>query len=193
MPRCGCSRRDMTPIRRPLTPKTLPHMVPSGMEFAPGRTVRILPRRSAEAALGRQRGPPRIDPESSPRDGKRSPRCNGTGAARNAAHRRGPAGWCLPASQSLSSSCRLLERRSPKPRARRYLRASRQPRGQRRAARPAAALRLLQGERARAYPSVHVQHKLQACAPWQTCESKGCRLQPCCAQQKEAQQRPATR
>ena len=78
----------MTPIRRPLTPKTLPHMVPSGMEFAPGRTVRILPRRSAEAALGRQRGPPRIDPESSPRDGKRSPRCNGTGAARNAAHSR---------------------------------------------------------------------------------------------------------
>ena len=43
-------------------------MVPSGTEFAPGRTVRILPRRSAEAALGRQRSPPRIDPKSSPRD-----------------------------------------------------------------------------------------------------------------------------
>ena len=65
--------RDLAPIRRLLTPKMLPHMAPSGMEFAPGRTVRILPRRSAEAAIGRQRGPPRIDPESSPRDGRSEP------------------------------------------------------------------------------------------------------------------------
>jgi hypothetical protein len=98
MPRRGCSRRDLAPIRRLLTPKMLPHMAPSGMEFAPGRTVRILPRRSAEAAIGRQRGPPRIDPESSPRDGRSEPH-DATAPGRRATPPIDAPGWLVFASE----------------------------------------------------------------------------------------------
>ena len=181
------------PIRRPLTPKTIPHTVTSGTEFATGHAVRVLPRRSAEAALGRQRGPPRIDLKAAPGTAEASPTMQ---RHRGGAQRRPwprPAGWCSPASQSRGSGNRLLEWRPPKPRARRYLRALRQPRGQRRAARPAAALRLPLGERARAYPSVHVQHELQAHPARQTCKSEGIGLRPRCTHGKKAQQRPATR
>ena len=52
-------------------------MLPSGAEFGAGHTARVLPRRSAEAALGRQRGPPRIGSEHSPRDADGSPRNSG--------------------------------------------------------------------------------------------------------------------
>ena len=68
----------LTPIRRPRTPQTLPHMLPSGTEFRTGHAVRMPPRTSAAAAVGRHRGPPRIGSENSPRgDADGRPRNSG--------------------------------------------------------------------------------------------------------------------
>ena len=84
--RRGREKGALTPIRRPRTPQTLPHMLPSGTEFGAGHAVRMPPRTSAAAAVGRQRGPPRIGSENSPR-GRRwqSPELRSAVAAYNAA------------------------------------------------------------------------------------------------------------
>ena len=65
-------RSDVIP-----TPQALPHMLPSGTKFAADHAVRMVPRRSAATAIGRQRGLPRIGSENSPRDADGSPRNSG--------------------------------------------------------------------------------------------------------------------
>ena len=169
-------------------------MLPSGAEFGAGHAVRMPPRTSAAAAVGRHRGPPRIGSENSPR-GRRcqSPELRSAVAAYNAADDRARPpgvrrriGAEAPAAGCASRGHRSSARDGT-------WRASRQPRGERGAARPAAVPEQPQGGSGRAYLSVRVQRELQAYTPWQTCKSKGCGLQPCCAQQKKAQQRAATR
>ena len=192
--RRGPEKGALTPIRRPRTPQTLPHMLPSGTEFGAGHAVRMLPRTSAAAAVGRQRGPPRIGSENSPR-GRRwqSPELRSAVAASNAAdvRARPPGVRQRIGAEAPAAGCASRGHRSSARDG--TWRASRQPRGERGAAWPAAVPEQQLGDSGRAYLSVHVKRKLQACGPWQTCKSKGCGLQPCCAQQKKAQQRAATR
>ena len=52
-------------------------MLASGTKFAADHAVRMVPRRSAATAIGRQRGLPRIGSENSPRDADGSPRNSG--------------------------------------------------------------------------------------------------------------------
>ena len=192
--RRGREKGALTPIRRPRTPQTLPHMLPSGTEFGAGHAVRMLPRTSAAAAVGRQRGPPRIGSENSPR-GRRwqSPELRSAVAASNAAdvRARPPGVRRRIGAEAPAAGCASRGHRSSARDG--TWRASRQPRGERGAARPAAVPEQPLGGSGRAYLPVHVQRELQAYGPWQTCESKWCGLQPCCAQQKKAQQRAATR
>ena len=192
--RRGREKGALTPIRRPRTPQTLPHMLPSGTEFGAGHAVRMPPRTSAAAAVGRQRGPPRIGSENSPRGRQwQSPELRSAVAASNAAdvRARPPGVRRRIGAEAPAAGCASRGHRSSARDG--TWRASRQPRGERGAARPAAVPEQPLGGSGRAYLSVHVQRELQAYGPWQTCESKGCGLQPCCAQQKKAQQRAATR
>ena len=170
-------------------------MLPSGAEFGAGHAVRMPPRTSAAAALGRQRGPPRIGSEHSPR-GRRwqSPELRSAVVASNAADDRAhlPGVRWRTGAEAPAAGCSSGGRRSSARDG--TWRASRQPRGERGAARPAAVPEQPLGGSGHAYLSVRVQRELQAYTPWQTCKSKGCGLQPCCAQQKKAQaQRAATR
>ena len=64
-------------------------------------------------------------------------------------------------------------------------RASRQPRGELGAARPAAVPEQQLGGSGRAYLFVHIQRELQAYAPCKACRSEGCKVQSCCADTTE--------
>ena len=108
--RRGREKGALTPIRRPRTPQTLPHMLPSGTEFGTGHAVWMRPRTSATAAVGRHCGPPRIGSENSPRghaDG--SPRNSG------APWRRATPPTSAPARQAFAG---VSEPRLPPPAAR---------------------------------------------------------------------------
>jgi hypothetical protein len=171
-------------------------MLPSGTEFGTGHAVRMPPRTSAAAAVGRHRGPPRIGSENTaPGDADDSPRNSAAPWRRTTPPPTAPARPAFAGvtigSEAPAAGCAIRGHRSSARDG--TWRASRQPRGERGAARPAAVPEQPLGGSGRAYLSVHVQRELQAYTPWQTCKSKGCGLQPCCAQQKKAQQRAATR